>query len=82
LAEKLPINRPRQLGERMPGIDDLIQPCPRQVVLAAIARFLWPHLRPQKRSKGGESQHAAPNQIAGKPQETGVFPAIKIHLTP
>jgi hypothetical protein len=24
-----------------------------------------------------ESQHAAPNQIAGKPQEIGVFPAIK-----
>jgi hypothetical protein len=46
-------------------------------VLAAIARFLWSHLSPQKRSKGRESQHAAPNQIAGKLREIPVFPAIE-----
>jgi len=57
LAEKVTINRPRQLGECVPGVDDLIQPCPQQVMLAAIARFLWSHLRPQKRSKGRESQN-------------------------
>jgi hypothetical protein len=46
-------------------------------MLAAIASFLWSHLSPQKRSKGRESQHAAPNQIAGKLREIPVFPAIE-----
>jgi hypothetical protein len=54
-------------------IDDLIQPGPQKVVLAAIARFLWSHLCPQKCLEDRESQLNAPNQIARKHREATDF---------
>jgi hypothetical protein len=51
LVEEVPINRARQFGQCVSRIDDLIQPGPQKVVLAAIARFPWSHRCPQNVSK-------------------------------
>jgi hypothetical protein len=35
LAEKVPIDRPCQFGQRVPGIDNLTQPSTKKIMLAA-----------------------------------------------
>jgi hypothetical protein len=42
--QELPIHRPRQPGQRMVHVDDLIEPEPEQILLARLPSFPWPHL--------------------------------------
>ena len=55
-----PVDRWRQLRQRMAHIDDLIQPGAKQVMLPAILWFLRSHAALKQRHRGTESQTNAP----------------------
>jgi hypothetical protein len=42
--QKRPIHAPRQLRQRMVHVDDLIEPGAKQILLARLPPFPWPHL--------------------------------------
>ncbi|GBQ43111.1 hypothetical protein AA11237_3181 [Acidocella aminolytica 101 = DSM 11237] len=60
LAQKPPVDRPRQLRQRMAHVDDLIQTGAKQIMLTIILRFTRSHSRPQNRYRSTESQPYAP----------------------
>jgi hypothetical protein len=60
LLQKAPIDRKRQLRQRMLQIDDLIEPRPEQIVLAAIAPLPWPHRITLHRADGGRESRPKP----------------------
>src|SRR5450432_1027243 len=60
LLQKAPIDRERQLRQRMLQIDDLIEPRPEQIVLAAIAPLPWPHRITLHRADGGRESRPRP----------------------
>lgn len=47
--EKTPVDLPRQPHQRMPHVDDLVEPRPEHVPLARLASFGRLHSRPQHR---------------------------------
>jgi hypothetical protein len=51
-----PIHRPRQLRQRMIHVDDLIEPGAKQILLARLTPFPWPHLVP-RRSRDTTENH-------------------------
>jgi hypothetical protein len=42
-CKKPPVDRPRQLHQRVVHVDDLIEPRTKQILLAALPPFPWPH---------------------------------------
>ena len=46
--KKPPIHRPRQPHQRMVDVDDLIEPGAKQILLARLPPFPWPHLVPRR----------------------------------
>src|SRR5882757_10072956 len=49
LFQKPPVDRPCQLHQRVVHIDDLIEPRTKQILLAALPPFPWPHRNPSAR---------------------------------
>src|SRR5882757_5529212 len=49
LFQKSPVDRPCQLHQRVVHIDDLIEPRTKQILLAALPPFPWPHRNPSAR---------------------------------
>ena len=43
LFQKSPVDRPRQLHQRVVHVDDLVEPRAKQILLAAFPPFPWPH---------------------------------------
>ena len=71
LFQKVPVDRPRQLHQRVVHVDDLIQTRPEQVALAALPVLLRPHLRSSARSTQAErittsNSKESPNPIPKK----------------
>src|SRR5882757_6197131 len=50
LLQKSPVDRPRQFHQRVLHVDDLIEPRPKQILLAAFPTLPWPHRNPSARS--------------------------------
>ena len=49
LFEKAPVDRPRELHERVIEVDDLVEPGPEEIALPRLPTFLWPHESPRCR---------------------------------
>jgi hypothetical protein len=77
--QKPPVNHPRQLGQRVIDIDDLIQPRAQKILLAAVTRFPGSHRRLQNHSESGESRNTAPDQIPRNPATSARIPARSNH---
>ena len=60
LLQKAPVDRPRQLRQRMVEIDDLVEPRLEQIVLPAIAPLPWPHRITLHRADGGTESRPKP----------------------
>ena len=60
LLQKAPVNRPRQLRQRMIGIDDLVEPRLEEIVLPTIAPVSWPHRITLHRADGGRESRPKP----------------------
>ena len=43
LFQKPPVDRPRQLRQRVIHVDDLVEPRTKQILLAAFPPIPWPH---------------------------------------
>lgn len=50
LLQKAPIDRRCELRQRMPHIDNLIEPRPKQIILAAVSPLFRPHRESPNRS--------------------------------
>src|SRR5260370_39470277 len=83
LFQKSPVDRPRQLHQRVVHVDDLIEPRTKQVLLAALPPLPWPHqiLRSSRRCSTeswleirGNPEH----QFARKSAPDAQFPANPI----
>ena len=59
-----PVDRPRQPHQRVLHVDDLIEPRAKQILLAALPPFPWPHRTLRQRVQGRESRP----EIRGNPQ--------------
>ena len=46
LFQKSPVDRPRQLHQRVVHVDDLVEPRTKQILLAALPPLPWPHRNP------------------------------------
>ena len=62
--QEAPVDRPRQPHQRVIHVDDLIEPRAKQILLAALPPFPWPHRTLRQRIHGRESRP----QIRGNPQ--------------
>jgi hypothetical protein len=61
LLQEAPVNRPRQLRQRMIQIDDLIEPRLKKILLPAVPPLPWPHRITLHRADGGrESRPKSP----------------------
>src|SRR6202022_5134380 len=50
LFQKSPVDRPRQLHQRVVHVDDLIEPRTKQILFATPPTLPWPHRNPSARS--------------------------------
>ena len=57
LLEERPVHLPRQLHQRMAHVDDLVQPRPEKIVLAALATLSWLHRNPLGKSPLRRENH-------------------------
>ena len=53
-VQESPVDRPRQPHQRVIHIDDLIEPRAKQILLAALPPFPWPHRTLRQRVQGRE----------------------------
>ena len=58
LFQERPIHRPSQLRQRMVHVDDLIEPGAKQILLARLPSFPWPHLVPRRSSDTTENHES------------------------
>src|SRR5262249_16241830 len=73
--QKPPIHRPRQLRQRMIHVDDLIEPGAKQILLARLPPFPWPHLVPPLEPRYDRESRIS---FARKPHSNARFPANSI----
>src|SRR5438477_2469538 len=82
LLEEGPVDRPRQLHQRVAHIDDRVQPRAQKVALPRLSSFLWPHrpLPMPRRNHDSRFGGILKNEIASfrglKPQKLAISNAV------
>src|ERR1700730_17004236 len=74
LFQKCPVDRPRQLHQRVVHVDYLIEPRPKQILLAALPSLPWPHRNPSARS------HQTKRITASDSRESPTRICKKVHV--
>jgi len=73
--QERPVHCPRQLRQRMIHVDDLIEPGAKQILLARLTPFPWPHLVP-RRSRDTTENHES--DLQGIPFRINDFRQIQL----
>ena len=56
VLKEAPVDRPRELRQRVVHVDDLIKPRPEQILLAAVPTFPWSHPILRSQASGAQNQ--------------------------
>jgi len=56
LFQEAPVDRPRKLRQLVVQVDDLVKPCAKQILPAAVSTFSWPHPILRSQASGAQNQ--------------------------
>ena len=56
LFQEAPVDRPRELRQRVIHVDDLVEPRTKQILLAAVPLLPWSHPILRSRIRGAQNQ--------------------------